>query len=353
MSTPEPLRSAILAMRAVRLLGAATPSNAEAELERLDARFSTGQPCMPRWTHRSVDVSGASIELGRVAAALRDARSPWGSLALARIDELCLEAALVESVARPAFAGLAARRFRTTARSSRAADALAAKWPLVAPEEGGGELVPTDSSDPRSLLSRVRAEIGARRAPFTVRVAESLGTLAATGERTVYVASGRATSERAARRIALHEVLGHVLPRLRAEKTHPIFALGTARGTDDQEGLALVYEERARLLDGPRRAELARRHVAARAMRQGADFVEVALHLQRRDVPLRHALAVATRVFRGSDGRFAGLGRESVYLTSFAAVRACLAADPGAERLLASGQVAVRALSALRQSACA
>ena len=336
-------------MRAVRLIGAATPTNGDAELERLAACFAAGRPRLPRWEHRGDDPREAAEELERLAAACRSLPEPARSLYAARIDELRLEAALAASVGRPGFAELAARRYAEDPRSSRAADALASRWGMVAPDEG--ELVATDSNDPRSLLSRVRAAVGEHRAPFAVRVAPALGTLAATGERTVYVAAGRALGVGAARRVALHEVLGHVLPRVRAARAHPLFLLGTARGTDDQEGLALVYEERAGLLDAARRAELARRHAAVRAMRAGADFVEVVRSLRAAGVDLRASLAAATRAFRGSEGTFAGLGRESVYLASFSRVRARLQKDPGAERWLASGQVAVSALAAIVQFA--
>jgi hypothetical protein len=347
MNAPFRPQAALAAMRAVRLIGAATPANAEAEIERLVRCFSAGRPRLPSWRYRGLDLGGVADDLGRLGEAARQLGRPLRSLYSARIDELRLEAAMAASVGRPAFGALCARRFHDTARAAREADALAAAWAGAARDDG--ERVRTDSDDPRSLLSVMRAAVGARRAPFSVRVAPSLGTLAATGERTVYVAAGRTLSERAARRTALHEVLGHVLPRLRAASGHPVFALGTARGTDDQEGLALVYEDRGGFLDAPRRSELAARHAAAAAMRAGADFVEVVRALEDRGVPLREALRTASRVFRGSDGRFPGLGRESVYLASFLRVRARLRAEPAAERVLCSGQVAVSALRALSQ----
>ena len=333
-------------IRSVRLLGAATPVNAEAEIERLTAALAGGRPSLPRWEYRKLDVASATSPLGSAARALR-ARGALGELVRARALELRLEAAMAEAIGTRAFGELALERFRQPARAARAADKTAAAW-TGARARDRGPLVRSDSDDPRSLLSQVRAAVGRHRAPFAVRVTGAISTLAATGERTVYVASGRPVSERAARRIALHEVLGHVLPRVRAAGAHPIFALGTARGTDDQEGLALVYEERAGLLDDARKAELALRHLAARAMQRGADFVEVLRMLLALGAEPREAVVIASRAFRGSDGRFPGLGRESVYITSFSRVRAELRRDPDAERLLACGQVAVAALPALR-----
>jgi hypothetical protein len=177
-----------------------------------------------------------------------------------------------------------------------------------------------------------------------VKVVNGLGALAATGDRTVYVARGRMLSETAARRVATHEVMGHVMPRVRAMGAHPIFTLGTAGGTDDQEGLALLHEERAGLLDDARRLELARRHNAACDMRAGADFVEVVRRLKDQGTDAAEARRIASRVFRGSDGTFPGLGRELAYLPALSHVRAHLAKHPRDEAVLGCGQVAVRAL---------
>jgi hypothetical protein len=266
---------------------------------------------------------------------------------------------MVGSVGVVAFGGFATERHHE--RST--ADALAARWAREQVAEENVERIMSDSLDPRSLLSQLRAAIGAHRVPFAVRPASGLVALAATGERTVYVARGRPLSERTGRRVALHEVLGHVLPRVRAAGAHPIFALGTARGTDDQEGLALLFEQRAGLLDARRRIELGRRHVAAAAMRSGADFVEVVRHLRAIDgsaaggtsqtrtarVSLSEALHIATRAFRGSTGAFPGLGRERVYLPAFLRVVAHLRKNPGAEACLSSGQIAVTALPTVAQ----
>jgi len=327
-------QAALEAMRRVRLIGAATPINAEPEIERLVAALEAGRPSFPQWVHRRERTSVPEM-LGAQ------------DLVRERMAELRLEAAMAEVAGTPAFAPLAAERFHEPTRVLRAADRTAEAWSKL-PTSDEGELVRTDSDDPRSLLSQVRAAIGRARAPFSVRVS-SLGALAATGEHTVYVARGRSTTAQAACRIALHEVSGHVMPRVRARRLHWIFELGTARGTDEQEGLAVLYEERAGLLDDARRVDLARRHLATRAMRSGADFVEVTRLLVRMGASSRDAIAIAARVFRGSNGRFPGLGRESVYITSFSRVESHLAKHPSDETVLASGQIAIAALPLLRQ----
>jgi hypothetical protein len=326
---------ALSTMRRVRLIGAATPVNAEAEIERLTAALAAGRPSFPQWTHQPEATAMPEIH---------DA----SDLVRARLDELRLEAAMAEAVGTHAFAALAAERFCEPERALRAADRTATSWAERTSGDEDTELVRTDADDPRSLLSQLRAAIGRARAPFAVRVSP-LGALAATGDHTVYVARGRSTTPRAAQRIALHEVQGHVLPRVRAKRLHWIFELGTARGTDEQEGLAVLYEERAGLLDDARRIDLARRHLAARAMRAGADFVDVVRALVAMRASPRDAVMIASRVFRGSNGRFPGLGRESVYITSFSRVRAHLTKHPADEAILASGQIAIASLPLVRQ----
>lgn len=331
--------------REIQLIARVTPKNAEAELVRLVAAFDRGEACLPRWEHASHDVSALEEALLSALAALRGIQDPLAPLVRGRLEEMRLEAAMVASVGSPAFARFAAQRYAPVAV------AVTVTVTVAVPDSDSASdsepRIPSDSAHPSSLLSQVRALVGAHRAPFAVRPTSTLQALAATGERTVYIARGRALTERDARRVAVHEVLGHVLPRVRAESAHPIFTLGTARGTDDQEGLALLHEERAGLLDAPRRAELGRRHLAAHAMRQGADFVEVVGELRHTGAELEHALRIAARVFRGSDGTFPGLGRESVYLPALACVRAHLASRPRDEAILGCGRIATEALPLL------
>jgi hypothetical protein len=128
-----------------------------------------------------------------------------------------------------------------------------------------------------------------------------------------------------------------------------IVRAGTARGVDDQEGLALLLEERAGWLGPRRRRQLAARHRAFEAMAAGGAFSDVAETLVRvhgLDAP--HAVAVAERVFRGGDGKRPGLGRERVYLEAYVRVGAHLAEHPADEEVMAAGQIAVHAAPVLR-----
>jgi hypothetical protein len=331
-----------------QLIARVTPVNAESEIDRLVRGFSRGDACLPRWEYAAHDLAWMHEALRSLEGTVDKWHDPLRSLFGATLDEIAVELAMAATVGTRALGPLAAERYREPPRDVRSANSLAREWLCASPLERD-ETLPTDSNDPRSLLSQVRALISAHRAPFAVRVTEGMQALAATGERTVYVAAGRSLTEASARRVATHEVLGHVLPRVRAEGRHPIFAIGTARGTDDQEGLALLYEQREGLQGDRRRGELALRHVAASAMRAGADFVEVFRKLASHSegTPLDCLVRVATRTFRGSDGTFAGLGRESVYLPALLRVRAHLEKRPDDEEVLASGQVSVASLPKL------
>jgi hypothetical protein len=197
----------------------------------------------------------------------------------------------------------------------------------------------------------MRQAVGRRRLPFSVVAQPALAPLSATGEQVILVACGRRVREEDAVRTVLHEVEGHACPRARALGAPiAIFRAGTARGTDDQEGRALLLEERAGLLGRRRRRQLAARHRAVEGMLGGASFAEVArLLVGAHGLDPADAVLAAERVFRGGDGERPGLGRERVYLESFSRVRAHLDAHPEDEEVLAAGQVAVDAVGVLRE----
>jgi hypothetical protein len=142
----------------------------------------------------------------------------------------------------------------------------------------------------------------------------------------------------------LHEIAGHVEPRLRAATTHlGIFAVGTAWGSDDQEGRALALERTSGFLDLDRRREIALRHLAARSIEARADFVATVRLLLDRGAPLDVALRIAARAHRGG-----GLGREAVYLPALLRFEAAVAADGEIDHVLGAGRVGIDAAPALR-----
>ncbi len=342
----------------VRLLGAVVPIDARAERARLVAEAEAGRDPSPRWTYAPVRLGELAAELGKVADRLRTYADADGdamaALCAARARELALEAQLAECTGTRGFGARARLRFDIAPSDARRAEALARAWaaePL--PPEGEATAPTRTSSGPetQSLLTQMRRAIGEARVPFTVEVRDDLLALAATGERTVFVAKDRPVTDEDVLRTVAHEVLAHVLPRARAQAREPkIFQLGTARGADDQEGYALLVEARLGLLTPARRRSLALRHLAATHMDAGATFVECVRALRREhDAAAAVAVTTAERVYRGGDGERPGLGRERVYLASFDAVRDHLAEHPEDEDVLTSGQVALEALPALRE----
>ena len=111
----------------------------------------------------------------------------------------------------------------------------------------------------------------------------------------------------------------HAIPRARSQQARlAIFQIGTARGIDDQEGFALVLEDRHGFLGPKRKRELAARHLAVEAMDGGARFHEnVEALVKEHGLTVREAIYVAERTYRGSDGTTPGLGRERIYLEAF------------------------------------
>lgn len=346
-------RVLLVAARGVGLLAAMTPTNAAAERARLSAIFSAGGADTPRWTYRPGPgpAVGQALDAARLALHLlsvdRGFDAGLSDLYRARCEELALELSLVENRGCAAFAGLSQTRFGCDDRAATLAGQLA-QSPLEAPEET--ETCLSDGAEPASLLRQVRALVGALRIPFRVEVRRDLVPLAATGDGVILIAEGRPLTASAARRTAIHEVYGHALPRARAaQQPLRLFAVGTAAGVDEQEGYALLLEERAGYLVGRRARELAARHDAVVNMRAGADFGECVRRLRdEHRLPIDSALRTAERAYRGGDGKSAGLGRECVYLASFLRVREYLAREPDDERILGSGQVSVAAAPVLR-----
>lgn len=352
---PDIERLLLRAAREVRPLAALTPLDPLRERLRLAALLRAGQRALPRWTYASLDhtelrraLEGAERALERGLATAIDA------LYLARIQELSIEAAMCAAAGTRSIAALAVQRFApANAALARAAASLRAAWLAIEIRRDDATLdesIASDDPHPRSLLSQMRAAVGRLRLPFTVVPTRGLTALAATGDRAIYVAMGRIVAPEDAARTVLHEIEGHACPRARAAHAGcSLFRAGTARGTDDQEGRALLIEERAGFLAGTRRRQLAARHWAVEAMLAGASFADVARVLvEELGFEADEAVLIAERAFRGGDGEHPGLGRERVYLESLLRMRAHLERHPDDERVLECGQVAIDAVETLR-----
>jgi hypothetical protein len=345
-------RLVLLAAREVKLLGSLTPVDAHRERARLVAAIQAGREASPRWSYARVahdDLRRALDAAERALAA--EAETSCDRLYLGRLRELSLEAELCAAAGTAALPRLARERFASgDAAVTRQASLLCKSWLDEPAQAAPPETLASDDADPRSLLSRMRAEVGRLHLPFTIVTEASLASLAATGDGVILIAPGRRVTDEDATRTVLHEIEGHAHPRARAgEVPLALFRAGTARGVDDQEGRALLLEDRAGLLGSRRRRQLAARHRACEAMADGAAFADVAPALAREHgLDPFQAVVVAERVFRGGDGVRPGLGRERVYLEAFVRVRAHLEACPEDEAVLATGQVAVEAAPTLR-----
>ncbi len=340
---PDADRLLAIATAKIGLLGATTPKNLNEELARLEALAPRGEPLRPRFVLTArPELRGLLADL-RAFAARTAARGPLARLYVERAEELLDEAALVLSAGEPGFAGLAGRRFGPRDDCDGEAEQLAAAWLAeVSPHEPEETLVRSDDeSDPRSLIARLRAEVARLALPFVVTPRSALSALAAVGDTVIWVAEGRLVSERDTARTVLHEIEAHALPRARARSApFGLFALGTARGSDDQEGRAVALEERGGHLTASRRRELALRHVAAMAAHEGACFDELVTLARSHGAELPRALRLAARAARGG-----GLGRERVYLPAYLRFLAASRRDPRVEAVLLAGRVRIEAVA--------
>jgi hypothetical protein len=339
------------AARDVQVLAALTPNAVATERERLVGELRSRRPIAPRWAYTPMAHTALRRALEAAERSLARDDGPLHVLYAERVRELLLEAALCEAAGTADVAQLARQRFAASdASAARAAAELSAAWLAEPPAAPSGDAIRSDAPDPESLLSQMRRAVGALRLPFAVQSQRSLAALAATGDGCIIVAAGRLVPPEDAARTVLHEIEGHARPRARALKTAvALVRASTARGVDDQEGRALLLEERAGMLGPRRRRQLAARHMTVLAMHDGASFGDVARKLvDAHGFDAADAVLVAERAFRGGDGVRAGLGRERVYLESFVRVRSVLAERPEDEAILSAGQVAIDAVEALR-----
>jgi hypothetical protein len=327
----------------VALLDRVRPLNFGAEVTRLLAAFAAGSRPRPAFLQgpppQLAELRRSLLEAARLLAAGNDEER----LLSGRAEELALEAQLAEHVGEPEFATLAAQRFPLP-EDADAKHRLAKSW-LTAPHafEPVEPLHSSDDTlDPESLASKLSRRIAAERWPVRVEVVPGLVSLAAVADGVVRVRAGALLSARVAERIALHEVEGHVRPRVAGAALGGVFLAGSPRASEDEEGRAILLEERAGLLGGERRKELARRYLAAESVRHGAELWDTVELLGKTGATAPSAIELSCRVHRGG-----GLGRELVYLVGYARVLARLGARPQLEQVLQSGRVSLDAAEAL------
>ncbi|HEV8551682.1 MAG TPA: tyrosine/phenylalanine carboxypeptidase domain-containing protein [Polyangiaceae bacterium] len=332
----EAARALGRAEQQVRLVGRAAPRHVAAEIARLAQDFSRGRRvALGPLAHRPEKLGDTRRALARVVE-LTEPLDLFGRLHAARAAELELEARMAETLGTRALAPLAAERFRTpNGATARACDTFVAES-LAAPRPLGEAVhLSDDATDPRSLISRLALRARELGIPLRLDVRSDLVATAATGHGVVRLRPGVPLTAAAAERIALHELLAHALPRARAKHAPwALLTVGTRGAADDEEGRAILVEERSRLLDAERRRSLALRHLAAMGVRHGAEPFDTMTRLRELDVPLAEASELVLRVHRGG-----GLGRELVYLPAYVTVRSAFAEEPGLERWLERGRL--------------
>jgi hypothetical protein len=334
------------AERAVALLDRCRPLNAKSEQARLLAAWQRGDKRAPAWNYaRGAPLAQTRAELASIADTGSRAGA-WGRLFAERALELDAEAAAADAVGSNRFRERAALRFPIDrGPDGKQAEALARAWATeMSDDRGDAKIESDDERDPESLICALRRAVGEQRLAFRVVASAELPCAAATGDGILLVRMGVLHTRREVRRIVLHELEAHALPRFRARAERlGLFRVATARGADDEEGRALLLEERAGFMDARRRAQLGRRHLAALAVRRGAGWVETVELLLEVGAPLAEALDLAARAHRGG-----GLGREVVYLTSLVRVRRALADDPTLESWMQRGRISIDAAPILR-----
>jgi hypothetical protein len=326
----------------IRLLDRVRPRNFGVERTRLSQKLSAGERAEPSFEYDAAnDLHDLCLELEVAARGLTGA-GPLGELYAARAEELLLEARLAESIGTPALRTLAEQRY--PASPSEELDALLAAFDAAKVDEPSQLIRASDASDPRSLLSVLRARVSALDVPVRIDVRPHLHSVAAAGEGFVALRADALLSARAAERIACHELYAHVLPRMAAgREAFGIYRVGTRGANEDEEGRALCIEERMGFLDGARKQELFSRHRLAVAVRQGADFEELVASVTERGLSPTDSLDFSLRALRGG-----GLSREVVYLPAYLRVARAFEAEPRSERFFERGRVAVAALPVLR-----
>lgn len=337
--------------RRARLLLALTSRGAAGERDRLVQDLRAQRPLRPRWNPvapvrataelRAVDRLRRRVEPLPVAALYRD-----------RLDELELELCMLEGFGKErCVRPLAARRYGTGALpapgwtgggrlSDLARRILTQLEPEVEPRTvraQGGHPAAGLSGMMRGLIDRMALDAD-------VVVDPQLVAGAATGDRTVYVADRR-FGEREARRLLVHEVLGHLLAAANG-RCQPLRILewGTADSYADQEGVALCLEARCGAMDAQRLRMLAARVLATDLMHAGATFDDTARDLWERDgLTPEEAVVVAERAYRGG-----GVARDVVYLDGYLRVRqALIDGDTDLDELRA-GRLSVSAIPMVR-----
>ncbi len=309
---------------------------------------SLGRRRLPADAYRAIDEA-------RALAAHADLQPELGRLYLERLEELELELAILDAWGDPArIRPICARRYGrgdepVITRDGRTSLAAVAQGLLSTLPDSESEpdavLLPAvaDPSEPSVAAWIGRAALGVG-LDVEVRVEPRLASLAATGERTVFLAA-RKFSKREARRLVAHEVFGHLVVAANA-RAQPLrlLSVGLAGSFADQEGLAIFLEQQLAVLCCDRMRTLAARVVATQWLYAGATFGDAARRLHREHrFGAPAAIAIAERTYRGG-----GVARDAGYLAGYLRVQRAVTSGQVEVDELRLGRVSVAAIPVLR-----
>jgi uncharacterized protein (TIGR02421 family) len=337
--------------RASRILPALTAGGEAAERARLVRALERGETLrLEQVSRRRVRILPALEALDHARELARDA--PVAKLYAARIEELELELSLLASLGdassvRPIAARLYGKGdlLVPLGAAQRPVRDVAKRLLADVADEKEAEPLPAEAERGESVAGLMREAARHARFEIEVKVDARLVSDAAAGERTVYLAQRRFGRRRAAR-LAIHEVLGHLLAGANG-RAQPLglLALGTAGSFADQEGVAIHLEEEADLLDGHRVRTLAARVLATDSLHEGASLHETARMLYRdHGFAAGDAVVMALRAHRGG-----GVARDAVYLSGWLRVRHAIEQGLATSMELRNGKLALGDLPLLRE----
>lgn len=337
----------------VRPLPSLAADDASHERARLTQVLARGEQPVPTTQLRRNVVEASLFRTLDEARRLAEGNA-LGTLYTQRFDELELDLAILEAWGDPKrVRPLSARRYGAgdedvvTAVGEVSVGVLAQQMlDQIVLSDMGPRVLPAVAPKEQPSVARtiLRAALGIGLDP-TVRVEPRLSSLAATGERTVFL-SARMYSLHEARRLTAHEVFGHLVVAANA-RAQPLrlLSVGLANSFADQEGVSLYLEASLGLMSGERLRTLASRVMATRWLHAGASFGETAQRLHREcQLSAESAILTAERTYRGG-----GVARDAGYLSGFLRVRAALSRGEVTLDELRRGRVALAHVESLRQ----
>ena len=334
-----------------RLLPALTARHGRAERRRLVEALERGERVEPRLAAEPQRVPRSvwrDLDEARTLAA----QSLATDLHLARLDELELELTLMEVLGDPRRVRPMAARLWGTGKveityEGQTAPLAEIAHTILATIEGSPEVpsMParaTGGPSAEAFMHAIGQRAGLR---IEVKVEPRLVANAAAGERTLFLAE-RLFGEREIRRLAAHEIFGHLVAAANGRaQPMALLSVGTAGAFADQEGLALALEEKSGFMDAHRVRTLAARVLVTDRMHDGAGFEPTVRALvDEHGFAPPAAIALGERAWRGG-----GMARDCAYLSGWLRVREALRTGEVTIDELRLGRVSLAAIPRLRE----